>query len=87
MKRIILSLFVALLGANAFAQDNVGIGTTSPHDKAILDISSNEKGLLIPRMTTANRLAIGPNTASAGLLVYDIDDSSFWYWDGTVWYK
>ncbi len=84
--RLILLLLVAIsFGTVSFAQNNVGIGTTTPHNNAILDISSTEKGLLIPRMTTAERLGIGPTATAAGLLVYDMTDSNFWYWDGTQW--
>ncbi len=85
MKRLLLLAFVALWVDTSYAQENVGIGTTTPHDRAILDISSTDKGLLIPRMSTAERLAINPVVGSAGLLVYDLEDSSFWYWDGTQW--
>src|SRR5204863_2347187 len=49
---------------------------------AIVDIKSTTKGLLIPRMTTSQRLLI-PQTN--GLMVYDITTKSFWYSDGTAW--
>lgn len=73
------------ISSYVLAQDNVGIGTTTPHSNSILDISSTDKGLLIPRMSTAERLGIGPIASAAGLLVYDVTDSNFWYWDGTQW--
>lgn len=78
---------VILIACNltAIAQDNVGIGTTTPHPNAILDITSLDKGILIPRMSTAERIAIAPDFTAQGLLVYDIDDDLFWYWDGTQW--
>ncbi|MFH2143554.1 MAG: hypothetical protein ABIJ97_14100, partial [Bacteroidota bacterium] len=43
------------------------------------------KGLLIPRMTTAQRIAIVSPASS--LLVYDTNLSSFFYWTGTGWTK
>src|SRR5689334_20722213 len=47
-----------------------------PNPKAILDIKSYNKGILIPRMSTTDRIAIkGP----IGLLVYDTTTRSFWY--------
>ena len=84
MKRIltILAVFASL---TALSQDNVGIGTTTPHPNALLDLESSDKGILIPRMSTAERIAIAPDAAATGLLVYDTDDLSFWYWDGTQW--
>lgn len=62
---------------------NVGIGTMSPHSSAKLDISSTTSGLLIPRMTTAQRTAIA--TPETGLLVFDNSTISFWFYNGTVW--
>lgn len=47
----------------------VGINTQAPHASAALDIVSNTQGLLIPRMTTTQKLAI-VNPATS-LLVYD----------------
>ena len=38
----------------------IGIGTTNPHTSALLDVQSNNKGVLLPRMTTAQRKSI-PN--------------------------
>ncbi len=54
---------------NAFSQ--VGIGTTTPDQSAILDITSTSQGLLLPRMNESQRDAI-PNPAT-GLLIYLID--------------
>lgn len=61
----------------------VGIGTSSPSGSAQLDISSSNKGLLIPRMTAALRLAI--SSPSAGLLVYDTDSLKIMQYNGSVW--
>ncbi len=77
MKRIIT--FIALFfTANAFAQ-NVGVGTLTPDASAQLHINSNSKGLLIPRMTTAEKLLIA--SPADGLMVYDTDIKNFWYYD------
>ncbi len=52
--------------------------------KPYLDIKSTTKGLLIPRMTQAQRVAIIP--ATTGLLVYQTDATTgFYSYDGTVW--
>ncbi|QIK60552.1 hypothetical protein G7050_12215 [Dysgonomonas sp. HDW5A] len=47
----------------------VGINTTSPHQSAALDIESTNKGMLIPRMTTAQKVAV--INPAPGLLIYD----------------
>jgi len=75
----ILSLFSALVNA----QNNVGIGTTTPNAKAILELNANDKGLLIPRITAAQRLAIIPTPEA--LLVYDTDTACFFFWNTTTW--
>jgi hypothetical protein len=66
---------------------NIAINETNnqPDESAILDISSNTKGLLIPRMTQMQRLAIG--APAKGLLLYqtDTDSSGFYYYGGAEW--
>lgn len=66
-------------------QAQVAINETnnSPAASAMLDIESTDKGLLAPRMTTAQRTAIA--SPATGLLVYDNDTNSFWYYNGTTW--
>lgn len=65
---------------------NIGIGTTAPNAAALLEMNSTTKGLLIPRMTSAQRIAIAspPN----GLLVYDVTMNKFFYYDapGVNWH-
>ena len=68
MKKIFIFIIIVMTG-NACVAQNVGIGTTTPDNSAILDIKSSTKGLLIPRMSSAAVAAI-PNPAK-GLLVLD----------------
>ena len=65
------------------AQSNVGIGTTTPDATSILELSSVNSGLLVPRMSTIQRNTIA--TPARGLLVYDLTSNGFWYFDGAVW--
>lgn len=78
---VVSALFVQV----GFAQkENVGIGTTKPDQSAILDLSSTNKGLLMPRVTLQQRSSI-QNPAN-GLIVYQIDMiSGFYYFDGKEW--
>jgi len=64
------------------ADGDIGIGT-SPAASAILDISSTTKGLLPPRMTTAQIDAI--TSPDSGLIVFDIDENKLRLREGTVW--
>jgi hypothetical protein len=63
--------------------DFVGIGTASPAATSALDITSTTKGILIPRMTTAQRDAI--TTPATGLQIYNTDCKSLNYYTGTCW--
>jgi hypothetical protein len=69
----------------AFSQNNVGIGITNPDPSSILELSSNQKGLLIPRLSAIQRLAI-PSPAN-GLMVYDTDSACFFFYNtgNTTW--
>jgi len=53
------------------AQQNVGIGTATPDASALLDLSSNSKGFLIPRLTVAQKNSL--ITPASGLLIYITD--------------
>lgn len=66
-----------------YAQQNVGIGTSNPAASAQLHINSTNKGLLTPRLTTAQRTAIA--SPANGLLVYDTDTNSFWFYKNNFW--
>ena len=81
MVGVVNALFVQV----GFAQkENVGIGTTKPDQSAILDLSSTNKGLLMPRVTLQQRNSI-QNPAN-GLIVYQIDLlSGFYFYDGKEW--
>ncbi|MES2285247.1 MAG: hypothetical protein V4547_06120 [Bacteroidota bacterium] len=63
--------------------DFVGIGTASPAATSALDITSTTKGILIPRMTTAQRDAIA--TPASGLQIYNTDCKMLNYWSGSCW--
>ncbi|MDA9333741.1 DUF1566 domain-containing protein [Polaribacter sp.] len=67
MKHFFTLLAAVLLTATTYAQ--VGVGTTTPDASAALDITSTTKGLLPPRMTTAERDAI--SSAAKGLIVFN----------------
>ncbi|MCB0792357.1 MAG: hypothetical protein H6595_04840 [Flavobacteriales bacterium] len=72
-----------LLAASGSGQGGVGINNPTPHASALLDLTSTNKGLLMPRMTTAQRSAIA--SPATGLLVFDSTANAFYYFNGTVW--
>lgn len=68
-------------------QAQVGINTMTPKPSAALDIRSIEKGLLIPCMSSDNRLNIVD--PADGLMVYDTIQHTFYFWDKSksAWYS
>ncbi len=78
----VFSFFCILFAVKFLAAQNIGIGTTSPHANALLDITSSNKGILIPRLTNAQMTAI---TGPEGLLVYNTDYSAFAYRNQIGW--
>jgi trimeric autotransporter adhesin len=91
MKSKYLSLIIAFfVTATAHAQNifpstgSAGIGTTTPDASSLLEIKSTQKGILIPRMTSAQRNAIV--TPATGLLIYQTNSTpGFYYYTGTAW--
>lgn len=84
MKSLIFISLIALSSHVSFSQ-SVGINTdgSAPDPSAQLDIKSTSKGLLIPRMTTAERTGVA--NPAVGLLVYDNETASFWYYKTIGW--
>lgn len=84
-KHVLAVLFVAFSCASYAQDNNVGIGTITPEPTSILDISSDDRGVLVPRLNTLQRLAI-PAPAQ-GLLVYDTDLDCFFFFSAasTSW--
>lgn len=84
--KLITILLLTLFQLNAYSQ-GVGINNPTPDAKALLDLVSTNKGLLIPRMTTAQRTALAflPNATAYpsgdGMLVYDVTLKAFMHWN------
>jgi hypothetical protein len=81
MKKSPLLLLLILFFFEGFAQ--VGIGTNTPHNSAILDVAATDKGILFPKMTSAQRTAIV--SPATGLHVYDTNTNSLWLFNGAAW--
>ena len=82
MKQFYTFLAVVLVTFSTFAQ--VGINTENPDASAALDITSTTGGLLIPRMTEAQRDAV--SSPSLGLMIYQTDGTAgFYYYNGSIW--
>ncbi len=87
-----ITIFLTLAIISGFATttqaQSVGINDdgSSPNSKAILDVSSTTKGLLLPRMTYLQREAIA--SPPAGLMIWCSNcgsDGELQIYDGTAW--
>lgn len=75
-------LFFLLFGIQGFCQ--TGINTRTPHNSAELEVQSDTKGFLPPRLTSAAISTLSA-TAAEGLIVFDKDKKLFLGWDSTKW--
>lgn len=87
---ILLYLICILMSSKAKAQ-NIGINSTgaTPNSAAMLDIDVSalaaKKGLLIPRMTAAQKTAMSPLPAAAqGLIIYQTDGVQGFYYNSST---
>lgn len=90
MKTYILLLFgLFVLQMNA----QTGIGTTTPHASAKLEVASSSQGFLPPRVALTATNAASPVTAPAeGLMVYNTTSNAsivpgYYYWNGSLWVR
>ncbi|MEL6972530.1 MAG: hypothetical protein AAFO02_20355 [Bacteroidota bacterium] len=84
-----LTLLLLLIHCSLFhvlnAQVGINADGSDPDASAMLDISSSDKGLLIPSMTEEERDLI--QSPAEGLMIYNTTDSCFNYYTGLEWYK
>jgi uncharacterized protein (TIGR02145 family) len=84
MKKTCLLLLGNFFTIFSFAQ--VGIGTKTPHASAMLEVTATNKGILIPRMTQAQRNAI--KSPSNSLMIYQTDNTTgYYYYASGSWIK
>ena len=83
MKKVTLLLLIL---TTAMTYSQVGINTDTPDASSALEIKSTSAGILIPRMTEAQRDAIASPALS--LMIYQTNnDSGFYFFDGSAWKK
>jgi hypothetical protein len=85
-KFTLIFILILILNTTDSVAQSLSINTdgSKADSSAILDVKSTDKGILIPRVTMAQRDLI-PNPAT-GLLVYQTDNSNgFYYYNGSAW--
>ncbi|MCW5520245.1 hypothetical protein J1N09_10375 [Aureitalea sp. L0-47] len=89
-------LFIFCIFTSALFYAQVGINTTSPGSGAMLDVTSTNKGILIPRVALTSTASSSPITPAptTSLLVYNTATSGsgttavipgFYFWSGSAW--
>src|SRR5690554_330589 len=91
-KTILLSML--LFGATVTMNAQTGIGTAQPNQSAQLDITSSDKGVLIPRiaLTSATQQLQTTVANQTSLLIYNTATVAaesltpgYYYWDSNKW--
>lgn len=86
MKKIVVLLLILISTIMGFSQVGINSDGSSPDNSSMLDIKSNSKGVLIPRMTQSERSSIG--SPANGLLVYQTNGvGGFYFYDGSSWVR
>lgn len=90
-----LILFIQTLCIHYTCMSQVGIGILNPDPHAELDITSDNKGILIPNVTLlsqTNPQPIAPTGSELpiSLLIYNPVNTNglpigYYYWSGTIW--
>src|SRR5690349_8111101 len=83
--RVILLALILLMTTNSWSQGiSISAVNAPPDPSAILDIQSSSKGLLIPRMTIAQRDLIA--MPAPGLMIYQTNGvTGLYMYDGSAW--
>jgi hypothetical protein len=89
-KRSSIGLVILLVAVSitTYSQNKtLAVGTATPNPNAALHVESptNNQGLLMPRLTSTQRINMTLGPSDIGLLVYDVTLNSVHTWDGSSW--
>ncbi len=91
MKKLITLLtlgLIILINVPAISQVSFNTDGSDPDPSAMLDVKSTAGGMLVPRMTMAERDAINGGTFATSLLIYQTDNTpGYYYYDGSAWQR
>lgn len=79
MKKNIISSLAFIISTLTFAQ--IGIGTNTPASSSLLDLTSNSKGLLLPRVASTAAITAPAN----GLIIYDLSSNCIKVYRNSAW--
>jgi hypothetical protein len=83
--RIVSLLLILLFASSALKGQGLAVNTdgSTANVSSLFEVKSTNRGVLLSRMTTAQRDAI--LTPATGLIVYNTSTNEFNYYDGTAW--
>ncbi|MGE3824484.1 MAG: hypothetical protein AB7G44_09665, partial [Bacteroidia bacterium] len=88
--RVVFLVSLLFISVNSFSQGTDGVlidpnNATTRDASAVFQAQSTSQGVLVPRMTAAQRGAIPVNAARDGLMVYQTDaPAGFYYYNGAT---
>ncbi len=82
--KIVIANILIFYSTLIFSQVSINTDGSSPDNSAMLDVKSNNKGFLLPRMTTTERDQI--QQPAEGLMIFNTSDNALNYFSGQVWF-
>ena len=80
MRKVLSILIVLFIGKTSlFAQVKIGDNSDEIHPQSLLELESTTKGLVIPRMTSAQRDAAFDQSTPVGMIIFNIDENKLQY--------
>jgi uncharacterized protein (TIGR02145 family) len=83
MKKFMLLAASIVIFSSSYSQIGINNNNSQPDPSAMLDVQSNDKGLLIPRLTTLEMDQIA--SPATGLLVFNSDSVDIYMFNGNYW--
>jgi len=81
--KIILLALLVLLGTTLWSQVAINLDESTAHESAMLDVTSTERGVLIPRMNTIQMNDI--DDPAPGLSLFNTDSNNYSFYNGAQW--
>jgi hypothetical protein len=85
LKLLETALIIVLLSSNTILAQSMGISNAAitPDPYSILEMRTTDRGILIPRMTTAQRDGI--ISPATGLMLYNTNTNQYNFYNGSAW--
>lgn len=92
--KTLLTFAVSVIALTALAQPGekksvvIGSMTSRPNAILIVNPQNSDQGVLLPQLSSTQRLSLNPTSPNEnGLIVFDTNEQSFFYWSGNAWVK